>query len=294
MLSRRQAVGYLFLTVLLWSTGGLLIKLLPWNALAIMGARSTITAIVIYAWIRHPHFTWSRPQIGGAIALAITQALFIASTQMTTAANAIFLQYTAPVFVAIFGGWYLKEHTRPVDWYAMGAVFVGMFIFLYDGLTAGGLLGCVFAILSGISMAWMLLFVRKQKDGSPVETILLGNLLSAIVGLPFVLWEIGWGTPLGTQGIGIILFLGIFQLAIPYILFAQASRVLSAVETALILMLEPILNPIWVFLVIDEQPSQYALLGGLIVILTVTFMAINTVRQPKLKPQPVTIGDGFV
>lgn len=293
MLSRRQAVGYLFLTVLLWSTSGLLVKLLPWNALAIMGARSAITSLVIFAWIRHPHFTWSRPQIGGAIMLAVTQTLFIASTQMTTAANAIFLQYTAPVFVAIFGAWYLGERTRPTDWYAMGAIFIGMFLFLFDGLTAGGLLGCIFAIIAGISMAWMLLFVRKQKDGSPVETVLLGNLLGAAVGLPFAFWEIGRGAPLGTEGIAILLFMGIFQLGIPYILYAQASRVLTAVETVLIMMLEPILNPIWVFLVIDERPSKFALLGGLIVLATVTYTAIHTARQPKHSPQPVTIGDGF-
>jgi len=279
---------------LLWSTSGLLVKLLPWNALAIMGLRSAITSLVIFAWIRHPHFTWSKPQIGGAIMLVVTQTLFVASTQMTTAANAIFLQYTSPVFVALFGAWYLGERTRPVDWYAMGAVFVGMFLFLFDGLTAGGLLGCVFAILAGVSMAWMLLFVRKQKDGSPGETMLLGSLLGAVVGLPFAFWEIGWGAPLGIEGIGIMLFLGIFQLGIPFILYAQASRVLTAVETALILMAEPILNPIWVFLVIDERPSQFALLGGLIVVATVTLSAIHTARQPKAIPQPVPIRDGFV
>jgi drug/metabolite transporter (DMT)-like permease len=280
--TRRLAVVYILITVVLWSTSGVLIKLLPWNALAISGVRSGITALVIWAYLRHPKFTWSGPQVGGAVTLALTQMLFIAATQMTTAANAIFLQYSAPVFVALFGSWYLGERARPSDWLAMGAILAGMALFLADGFTTGGLLGSVMAIISGVTMAWMILFIRKQKDGSPAETALLGNMLGAVVGLPFAVLAIVDGPPLGTQGIYIMLFLGIFQLGIPYILYVQASRVLDAVESTLLLTLEPILNPIWVFLVIGESPSHLAVLGGSIVLATVLFLAFQTAkrRQP--------------
>ena len=284
-LSRRHAVGILLITVVLWSTSGLLIKLLPWNALAISGARSAITGLVIWAYLRHPKFTWSRPQIGGAIAFVLTQTLFIAATQLTTAANAIFLQYSSPVFIALFGAWYLGERVRTADLLAMGAIFAGMFLFLLDGLSAGDLLGSVLAILAGISMAWMILFMRKQKDESPLETALLGSIMGAVIGLPFVLWEIRYGPPLGVQGTSIMVYLGVFQLGIPFILYSQAIRVLPAVETALILTLEPVLNPLWVFLVIDERPSQLAMLGGAIVLVTVTVTAIHTARQDKPAPQ---------
>ena len=281
-MTRRLAVVYILITVVLWSTSGVLIKLLPWNALAISGVRSGITALVIWAYLRHPKFTWSGPQVGGAVTLALTQMLFIAATQMTTAANAIFLQYSAPVFVALFGSWYLGERARPSDWLAMGAILAGMALFLADGFTTGGLLGSVMAIISGVTMAWMILFIRKQKDGSPAETALLGNMLGAVVGLPFAVLAIVDGPPLGTQGIYIMLFLGIFQLGIPYILYVQASRVLDAVESTLLLTLEPILNPIWVFLVIGESPSHLAVLGGSIVLATVLFLAFQTAkrRQP--------------
>jgi drug/metabolite transporter (DMT)-like permease len=287
--TRRQAVLYLVITVFLWSTSGVLIKLLPWNALAITGARSAITSLVIWAYLRHPNFTWSGAQMGGAISLALTQTLFIAATQMTTAANAIFLQYSAPVFVALFGSWYLGERARTSDWLAMGAILAGMLLFLWDGLTAGGLAGSLLAILAGISMAWMILFMRKQKDGSPTETALLGNLLAALVGLPFVAFELANGPPLGSQGLSIVLFLGIFQLGIPFILYAKASQVLDAVESTLLLTLEPILNPIWVFLVIGERPSQLAIVGGFVVLATVAFTAIQSARRDRPLPQGAAV-----
>lgn len=282
---RRQAVGFLLITVILWSTSGLLVKLLPWNALAISGARSLITGLVIWIYLRHPHFTWSTPQIGGAIAFVLAQTLFIASTQLTTAANAIFLQYSAPIFVALFGSWYLGERVRMVDWFAMGAIFAGMFLFLLDGLTTGGMLGNALAVLSGISFAWMILFMRKQKDGSPLETALLGSIIAAVIGLPFIAWEIRNGTPLGLQGAAILGFLGVFQLGIPFILYSQAIRALTAVEAVLIQTLEPILNPLWVFLVIDERPGQLAMLGGVIVLVSVAATAVYTARQDRKTPQ---------
>ncbi|MFN2203628.1 MAG: DMT family transporter [Caldilineaceae bacterium] len=289
-MTRRLAVVYILITVVLWSTSGVLIKLLPWNALAISGVRSAITATVIWAYLRHPNFTWSGPQVGGAITLALTQMFFIAATQMTTAANAIFLQYSAPVFVALFGSWYLGERARPSDWLAMVAIFAGMALFLWDGLTKGGLFGSVLAMISGVTMAWMILFIRKQKDGSPAETALLGNMLGAMVGLPFAVWAIAKEPPLGAQGISIMLFMGVFQLGIPYILYVQASKVLDAVESTLLLTLEPILNPIWVFLVIGESPSYIAVMGGSIVLATVLFLAFQTARRRQPMPRVAAAG----
>lgn len=290
-LNRRQAVGILLITVVLWSTSGFLIKLLPWNALAISGARSAIAAVVFWTYLRHPNFTWSGAQIGGAIALVLTQTLFISATQLTTAANAIFLQYSAPVFVALFGWWYLGERVRVADWLAMLAIFGGMFLFLVDGFSGSGLIGSLMAVLAGISMAWLILFLRKQKDGSPLETVLLGNVIAALIGLPFILWETGTGTSLGWNEIAILGFLGLFQLGIPFILYSQAIRVLTAVESVLILTLEPILNPLWVFIVIDERPGPLAMLGGAIVLVAVALSALHTANQERLAPQPVAAGD---
>jgi len=278
-MDRRRAVGYLLLTVVLWSTSGLLIKLLPWNALAISGTRSGIAALLIWAYLRRPVFTWTFAQLGGAVAYVCSQTFFVAATQLTTAANAIFLQYTAPVYVALFGAWFLKERVRPADWLSMAAIFAGMFLFFAGDLSPEGYLGNVFAILAGVSFAAMIVLMRKQKDGSPVETALLGNILALAVGLPFIISEINSGPVLDAQDWGVLAFLGIFQLGIPFILYSKAIRTLTALEAVLIQTLEPILNPLWVFLVINERPGPLALVGGLIVLASVAARAVITSRE---------------
>jgi drug/metabolite transporter (DMT)-like permease len=280
----RRAVWLLLICVILWSTSGVLIKESTLPAMAIVSGRSLLTAIVLAIYIRRPHFTWSLPQIGGAVTQAATFVLFVMATQMTSAANAILLQYTAPLWVALFGIWYLRERPLLIDYVTMVLIAVGMLLFFGDHLTGDDLLGNILAVLSGVTMAWMTLFLRKQKDGSPVETILLGNVLAAAVGLPFLLTA----TPTPTDT-GILLFLGIFQLGIPFILYAFAIKRLPALEVVLISTLEPILNPIWVFLINGELPGPMALLGGAIVLLAalVRGLAMNaagrrTVRKPEL------------
>ena len=257
----RKAVLLLLLGVTLWSTSGLLIKESTLPALALVGGRSALAAIVLAVYVRRPQWTWSVAQVGGAIALAAGYILFVMATQLTSAANAILLQYTAPLWVALFGIWYLRERPHTIDYISMGLIAVGMLLFFGDELTGDALLGNLLAALSGVTMAWMTLFMRKQKDGSPYETVLLGNALAAVIGLPFLLTAsptpVDWG---------ILLFLGIFQLGIASILHAYAIKRLAALEVILISTLEPIMNPLWVFLFNGETPGPMALLGGVIVV----------------------------
>lgn len=259
----------------------MLIKLLNWHPLAISGTRSAIAAIVIWAAIRHPQFRWSVPQIGGALAYLAAQSLFVISTQLTSAANAIFLQYTAPIYVAIFGIWYLGERARAVDWWTMGLIFIGMLLFFGDDLTTEGFWGNILAILNGVCFAWLILFMRKEKDGSPETMALMGNGLAALVGLPFIAASWNAGTVPGPQGWAILVFLGIFQLGIPYLLYSRAIRGLNAVEAVLIQTLEPILNPLWVFWVVGETPGPWALAGGAVVLGAVTFRAWSVARSEQ-------------
>jgi drug/metabolite transporter (DMT)-like permease len=280
----RRAVWLLLICVTLWSTSGVLIKESTLPAMAIVGGRSLLTAIVLAIYIRRLHFTWSLPQIGGAVTQAATFVLFVMSTQMTSAANAILLQYTAPLWVALFGIWYLHERPRRIDYITMGLMAIGMLLFFGDKLTGSNLLGNILAILSGVTMAWMTLFLRKQKDGSPMETILLGNILAAAIGLPFLLTS----SPTA-QDVGILFFLGIFQLGIPFILYGYAITRLPALEVVLISTLEPILNPLWVFLINGELPGRMAMVGGAIVLfaalvrgLAMTASSRRSSREPEL------------
>jgi drug/metabolite transporter (DMT)-like permease len=276
MNTRKRSVIFLLIAILFLSTSGLLIKLSSWDAIALNGARSFIAAAVLWIYLRRPNFTWSRAQVGGAIAYAVMIITFVQATRWTTAANAVFLQFTAPLWVALFGIWLLGERPRRGDWAAMVTIAFGMLLFFGDELSSTGLWGNLLAIFSGMCMALMFIALRKQKDGSPVETVLLGNLIAGVIGLPFIIFG---DQPVNAREISIILFLGIFQLGLPFIVVTLAAKQLRAIEQILIQSLEPILNPIWVFIFIDERPSPSALIGAAVVTTAVIVHAIATSRR---------------
>jgi drug/metabolite transporter (DMT)-like permease len=272
-----KSVTLLLAAALCWSLGGVLIKWVQWPPLAVASGRGLIAALFLAAvCFRRLHFTWSPAQLGAALAYALTTVTFVAATKLTTAANAILLQYTAPVWVALLGAWFLHEHPRRSDWSIIALVFVGMGIFLYDGLRFSGLLGNLAGIFSGVSFAALVLLLRKQKDGSPIESIILGNVLAFFIGLPWL-----WDAPAMPVDSWIALgLLGTLQLGVSYLLYARAIKHVTALQAVLIPVIEPVLNPIWVMLVLGEKPSAIALLGGAIVIGAVTWRAISTVRRP--------------
>lgn len=274
----QHSKGILFLVIaaLLWSSGGFLIKWVAWNPLAIAGARSLIAAGLMLLYRRRFDFNWSPAQIGGAIAYAATVISFVTANKLTTAANAILIQYTAPVFVALFSTWFLGEKTSRLDWIMIGVTLGGMALFFLDNLSAGNFWGNMVALLSGITFAGVVIFSRKQKDGSPLESFFLGNILTGIVGLPFMLQS----APNPSGWIGLIL-LGVFQLGISYIVYGEAMKRVTALEGVLIPVIEPILNPVWVFLLLHEVPGKWAVIGGIIVVTSVTLRCILTARPAK-------------
>jgi drug/metabolite transporter (DMT)-like permease len=272
----RKAIIFLICTASLWSLGGLLIKSITWNPLAIAGMRSLIAAALMFAYRRKFTFTWSIAQIGGAVAYAATVILFVSANKLTTAANAILIQYTAPIYVALFGSWFLGEKTEFSDWLTIGVTLGGMALFFLDHLTAGGFWGNILALFSGVAFAGLALFLRKQKDGSTIESLFLGNILTAIIGFPFMLQS----APSGAGWLGLIL-LGVFQLGLSYILYAEAIKHVTALEAILIPIIEPILNPIWVFLLLDETPGKWALVGGGVVLVAVTFRCVQGVKEVR-------------
>lgn len=272
-----RAVGQLILAALCWSLGGLLIKAIDWPPLAVAGGRGILAAVFLLLTNGRLRFTFSPVQLIAAAAYAGCTVCFVLATKYTTAANAILLQYTAPVWIAIFAAWLLGERTAGRDWIIIALVFVGMGLFFADGLQFGGLLGNGFGALSGLCFAAMTIALRKQKDGSPVESIILGNLLAFGIGLPFMI-----GVPLPSPvGLGALALLGFVQLGFSYWLYARAIRQVTALGAVLIPVIEPILNPLWVFLARSEQPSDLALLGGAIVLGAVTWRALASIRRAK-------------
>jgi len=228
----------------------------------------------VLLYLKKPKITWSKAQIGGAVSYTATVILFVAANKLTTAANAILLQFTAPIFVAILGLLILKEKIRSYDYIAILVVFGGMFLFFIDDVGGGSLLGNILAVVSGFFLACVTIALRFQKDGSPIETTLMGNWLTFIVSIPFIVK----GLP-DIKSILAIIVLGVFQLGIAYIFYASAIKHLSAIEAILITVIEPLLNPIWVFLFAGEKPSLYAVLGGLVVIVAVTARSIIASKE---------------
>jgi drug/metabolite transporter (DMT)-like permease len=271
---QQRAVIFLIITALLWSSGGFLIKWVIWNPIAIAGTRSAIAALVMLAFRPKMKIHWGFAQLGGAICYAATVILFVAANKMTTAANAILLQYTAPIYVAIFSYWLLEERITKLDLATIVTAIGGMILFFLDGLSQGGFWGNIVAILSGIAFAGTALFARKQKDSSPLESLFLGNILTTLIGLPFVVHS----SPDATGWLGLIL-LGVFQLGFSYILFAEAMKQVTALEGILIPVLEPVLNPIWVFLLLKERPARWAIVGGVIVLVSVTIRCVLAIKQ---------------
>ncbi len=271
-----RAIGQLLLAALFWSLGGLLIKSADWPPLAVAGGRGLVAALFLILASRNLRFTFSPVQVIAALAYAGCTVLFVVATKLTAAANAILLQYTAPVWIALFGAWFLGERARRLDWIIIAITLAGMALFFGGGLELGGALGNLAGILSGVCFAAMTIALRRQKDGSPVESIILGNLIAFAIGLPFMI-----GAPAPSPGgLAAIAALGIVQLGFSYWLYARAIRQVTALEAVIIPVLEPILNPVWVFLASGEKPTPWALLGGAVVLAAVTVRALHSLRHP--------------
>ncbi len=274
MINERKAIGLLVITAILWSTGGFFIKWVQSPPLAIAGIRSLISVTLLLLIHRKWRLSWSKYQIAGGFAYAAMVIFFVTGNKLTTAANVILIQYTAPIYVAIFGHWFLGEKTSRVDWIFILVVLGGLFMFFLDNISPAGFWGNFCAILSGIAMAWLFMLLRKQKSESTIDSILLGNVITALIGIPFAFQNFpnfnGW---LG------LLFLGIFQLGLSYQLFSIAIKHVTALESTLILTIEPILNPIWVFLLAGESPGKWAIMGGIFVFFAVTIRSFLMIRH---------------
>lgn len=270
-----RAILFLLTAAILWSTGGFFIKWVEWNGMAIAGVRSAISAVVIaIAFRKDLKITWSPLQLGGAIAYALTVSLFVLANKLTTAANAILLQYTAPVHVALLAAWILRERIALRDWLTIVAVLTGMVMFFFEQMSPGNLIGNLLALFTGFTFALFIVLSRKQQGASPAASVFLGNVLTALAGLPFMFESVP-----GLQGWLGMIYLGVFQLGLAYALYTWALAYVTAMEAVLITLVEPVLNPLWVFLLMGETPSLTSLFGGAIIIGAVTIHHIVGARS---------------
>jgi drug/metabolite transporter (DMT)-like permease len=287
MTARSYAAVLLVFCAVLWSTGSLLIKWIAWPALAVAGMRSAIAAIVLLLVLRKWRTRWSWWLGSGALAGAASMLGFVVATKLTTAANAIFLVYTATLYVALLSPWVLHEPIRRGDWLTLLLALLGLGCFCFEQLTLEGWVGNLCALGSGLATAWLVVCLRKHAAMSPLSLLVLANVLVAVVGVPWMFAAmpdpVSWG---------LLLIAGMGQLGLPLVLYGKAIPHVRAIEAVLIPVLEPVLNPIWVLVFVGEVPSGWALLGGVIVLSAVTMRGLAIVwptpREREGLPRRVT------
>lgn len=274
--TKQTGTLFVFAASLLYSIGGLCIKLIPWNGMSINGGRTAIALVVIGAYLiitRHP-LRLNRWVAFGAVCVFGCNALFSVANKLTTAANTIVLQFTAPIFVILFTVVLLKKKPDRLDVLACCVVFGGIVFFFLDSLEMGGGLGNVLALISGIAYAGVFM-LNEMPDSDAISSVFWGDVLSALAGLPFLLKE----TQFTRTAIISLLVLGVFQVAVAYIFLTIGLKTTPAVTASLVSGLEPVLNPILVAVFYHEYMGPYALAGATVVICGV--VGCNVLRIKK-------------
>ena len=257
-----KANGILIVAALMWSVGGLFIKLVDLSPLAITGTRSLAAAGVFHIYLQKVKWYWNKYFVMGVISYASMMVLYVTSIRLTTAANAIFLEFTAPVYVVVLSYFILNERVTLFDILSIIVIFCGMGLFFFDELTFEGFWGNILATIAGVCLGIVTVMLRKEKD-SAFDMVFFGNLLTAILCLPFMFS--GFNETVAVDWL-IIFGLGVVQLGLPYILYTLALRYVHAIDAILVSMIEPILNPIWVFLFVGERIGEWAVYGGALVL----------------------------
>jgi len=301
---RLAGLGAIILCALLWSTSGLFIGLLDWHPMVIAGGRSILAAMVliILRFISRKESIKTAdnesPQvieqnnnrfknvlilIGFGLFYAATMISFVIANKLTASANAILLQYTAPAWTALIGWFVLREKLRWENWITLGLVTAGMLLVFSSGLSKGSLFGDVVALFSGIAFAANAVVLRLNKDKNPADILIFSHITCALVSVPFFFL---YPPIMNTGSILSILFMGIFQIGAASALFAYGIKRISAIQAMLVCTIEPVFNPLWVFLVTGIQPSLSVVAGGCVIITAIAFSAVvqSVVQKKKNLP----------
>jgi len=258
----QKGLVYVLIAALLWSTGGLFIKLISFTAMQLSFFRCSIAAVTFALIFRKRILLINKLSIINSFIYAIVLITFVIATKTTTAANAIFLQATAPIYILIFEPILTKTKYERVNIITVGVCMIGMLLFFVGKLEPGHLEGNLIALISGITFAALFLGMKKIEPQYQQSSIFWGNIIVAIVCIPFLAsLEVIY-----FSDIWMVTFLGVFQIAFAYAFFASGLKRVIAVEASIISMVEPVFNPVWVFLGYGETPTIYSIIGGLIIL----------------------------
>lgn len=257
----------------LWSLAGIFIKLIPWNGIAVAGMRSFVAGITIFACMKLMgiKYVLSKKTLLTGSFSACTYICFVCANKLTTAANAIVLQFTCPVFIVIYEALLYGKKVRRQDMTVVAFTLAGIALFFFDQLEGGYIIGNIVAIIAGMFMAGMYVSVGELEDDQRFSGILNGQIITFLVGLPFFLFS---KPELTGLTVAAIVFLGVVQLGLAYVLYVKSSKYCPPLACCLLAAVEPLLNPIWVFIFDGERPGLFAFIGGVIVIISITIWCI--------------------
>ena len=276
----RKAVIEMIICASLWSIAGIFMKLIPWNGFAVSGMRSLFAGLTfaVYMLIKRIKPVINKTTLSAGIMTGCVYICFSVANKLTTAANAIVLQFTSPVFIVIFSAIFLKERIRKNDLAVVVCTLIGIMLFFFDELGTGYILGNFVAILAGMFMAGMFVVIGNIDGESRFSVILIAQTFTFLVGLPFI---IATKPAFTATALTSVIILGVFQLGISYIFYVRASMHVSPLACCLISALEPLLNPVWVMLFDGETPGIFALIGAVIVITSITVWSVMKNRGNK-------------
>jgi len=276
----------LLAAAVLFSTAGACIKATTLTSWQVASFRAGVAALTLFVALRPPWSGWSRRTLLVGFLYAIQMMLFVLSNKLTTAANSIFLQSTAPLYIMLLGPWLLREPIRGRDLALMSGLAAGLVLFFIGSEHSSAsapdpAAGNALAAINGVTWALTVLGLRwvatrDHAAGAVAATLIGGNLLACLLGLPAAL-PVRAASAADWALIG---YLGVFQVSVAYLLVTDAVRHLTAFETSLLLLLEPVLNPIWAWIVHGERPGPWSLAGGAVILgVTVAKTAIDARRS---------------
>jgi drug/metabolite transporter, DME family len=271
---------------LLWSTGGLFIKWTKISGLELSFFRSFFAIFVVAFFTRREGFGLNRVTALASALYAVLLILFVLATKQTTAANAIFLQYTAPVYVLILEPLLYKEKFRLRDLLTVLICLGGMTLFFVGKLRPEDVEGNLMALASGFCFALYFLLLRhpKAREVNRASSVIYGNSLAVLFTAP---WGLAAISSLDRFDLVSVIYLGVIQIGLSYLLFTTAmANGVRSLDAGIVGYVEPVLNPVWVFLILGEKPSQWALLGGSIIILAVISHMFLDARSKLKSSEP--------
>ncbi|HET7755541.1 MAG TPA: EamA family transporter [Anaeromyxobacteraceae bacterium] len=275
MLGSRLAI---LAAAVLWSTGGAAIKLCNLSAWQIAGGRSLVAGVFLFIALREARRRPDRTTLGVAVAYAGTVVLFVLANKLTTSANAIFLQDTAPGWVLLLSPWLLRERPTRGEILSLPVYAVGLALFFLDELSPGQVAGNLVALAAGVSFALCIVGLRHAGARGPAALV-WGNAIGFVVTVP--LWSSGPAP--GALDLALVAYLGVFQLGLAYLLFARGLVHTPAVEASLLALLEPVLNPIWALLFAGEVPGPWAVTGGAIILAATAWRTLQPWVAARLR-----------